>query len=79
MSRSLLSCVFAVLALVALTVSTVQADDSKVIVLSEHDFEHLTQVATGATTGDWLVGFYAPWCGHCKKLAPIYEKVADGK
>lgn len=55
---------------------------AEVIVLDSKNFEHLTQVSTGATTGDWLVKFYAPWCGHCKKLEPIYEKLAealDGK
>ncbi|KAH0766732.1 protein disulfide-isomerase like 2-1-like precursor [Solanum tuberosum] len=45
---------------------------SSVVVLSSDNFDEIVL----DETKDVLVEFYAPWCGHCKSLAPIYEKVA---
>jgi len=44
--------------------------DSDVVILTDSNF------ASSTASGVWLVEYYAPWCGHCKHLAPVYEKVA---
>jgi len=43
-----------------------------VFVLSESDFDSFVNTAEFA-----LVMFYAPWCGHCKKLHPEFTKAAE--
>jgi len=68
----MLSCSLLILATIILSIIA-----SDVVILTSKNFESLTQASTGSTTGDWLVEFYAPWCGHCKKLEPIYDQVAE--
>jgi len=44
--------------------------------LTDTSFEHLTQVGTGATTGDWLVMFFKDECKECQLLQARIETVA---
>merc|ERR1712018_517565 len=47
-------------------------DDDGVTVLNRDTFAHFVQPKDLV-----MVEFYAPWCGHCKKLEPEYKKATE--
>jgi protein disulfide-isomerase A6 len=47
-------------------------DNSAIIDLIPDNFDKIAISGKPA-----LVEFFAPWCGHCKSLAPIYEELAQ--
>ncbi|KAF9295377.1 hypothetical protein BGZ74_010837 [Mortierella antarctica] len=52
------------------THADVSNEHGKVVVLTSKNYKETIQ------DGPWLVEYYAPWCGHCKALAPIYDELA---
>lgn len=45
--------------------------DSEVVHLTATSFDPVMKEESSV-----LVMFYAPWCGHCKRMKPEYEKAA---
>eukprot|EP00732_Lithocolla_globosa_P007109 Lithocolla_globosa_v1_NODE_8725_length_789_cov_3.994550.p1 type:complete len:193 gc:universal NODE_8725_length_789_cov_3.994550:673-95(-) len=43
-----------------------------VIELTDSEFESVIP----SKDRDWFIEVYAPWCGYCQKLEPVWEKVA---
>jgi len=58
--------------LVLAGLATLSFASSDVIDLIPSNFD---KIAIGGKPA--LVEFFAPWCGHCKSLAPIYEQLAQ--
>ena len=52
-------------------IETVHVEDN-VYVLDDTNYDSFVKQHSVS-----LVEFYAPWCGHCKQLAPIYEQLAE--
>ena len=61
-----------VLIFISVVTSGLYSSNSPVIKLTQDNFE--TEVLKSPDL--WIVEFFAPWCGHCKNLAPEYEKAA---
>ena len=71
------------LALLLAGIAACASDESSeetdhVVRLNERNFEHLTQAATGATTGEWIVNFckFDQDGDVCKEMDALWSSLA---
>ncbi|KAI3440912.1 Protein disulfide-isomerase [Psidium guajava] len=53
--------------------SSEKSEPSVSVALTSSNFDELVLKSKEL----WVVEFFAPWCGHCKKLAPEWKKAAN--
>ncbi|WRX11282.1 Thioredoxin domain - like 3 [Theobroma cacao] len=53
--------------------SSEKSEPSSSVELNSRNFDELVLKSKEL----WIVEFFAPWCGHCKKLAPEWKKAAN--
>merc|ERR1712046_140560 len=68
-----MKCILVAVALLAAFSAAEDAESSSIVELTMDNF---VEVVTDSKK-HVVVEFFAPWCGHCKEFAPVYEKIGQ--
>jgi protein disulfide-isomerase A6 len=66
------------LGLIVISISSAKhfSSNSKVLELENENFEKITKINTIQNNKTWFIMFYSPYCTHCKRVTPDWEKLA---